>query len=93
MKCCGSIVKSPFCPQCGKRLRSGHALDGLLVQLRRTEKAHRKTVEQFASGETGPNHWTPERLAKRIAQLTAVVEKWKTWGDALEKLIEPTRPT
>ncbi len=71
-KCCGKIRDANFCPECGKQLRQTANLAGLLKHIRMQEIRY--------SNETA--------LKLQRGLKTQARNRWKAWGDELEKLMD-----
>lgn len=86
MKCCGEERTTPFCPICGLELQGTRTLYGLLRHCRTQQAALEVKIadrEAFDKREGRSQHPFPskERQTKNAA------EKWKTWADELQKLL------
>jgi hypothetical protein len=90
MKCCNENWTTNFCPTCGKQLLPNHPLIGLLAHCRSTESGkrvtagkHRKSAKCYQEKDV----YYYEKYEKMAAAAEANAEKWKSWGDELQKLI------
>ncbi len=71
MKCCDRELATPYCPLCGKPV---NCLVSLLAHVRHNQ--HQAEIRTIGSG------WP--QIARERAKAH---DKWKSWGDALEKVI------
>lgn len=80
LRCCGKIISTKFCPDCGSKAEQSAALQ-LLQYVRSRLKGERKLLETVEMRNR------PDR-ERQLVRLAATVERWKAWEETLEKLIE-----
>jgi hypothetical protein len=97
VKCCGEIVKTPFCPMCG-RPSSGHSLVSLLSYCRKhlkaTEASYRKMKKDQEQGDDSFS------LKRSFNSSKSKLRKWSQWVASLEAVLsdsgtpkeDPERP-
>ncbi len=71
VKCCGVVVGTAFCPECGKRLRHIGTPQALLTHLR-----SRIALLQSNLRNINPTDPRCERMRK---QYTSALQKWQCW--------------
>lgn len=80
--CCNAEVTTPFCPQCGKKLRTNEP------PLRALVRQCFNNAQSLATKATNlrRNNLYPKAMA--TAERSSA--RWKKWGEELEKLLEIT---
>ncbi len=94
MKCCGSELETPFCPDCGKEnCGVAYPLKGLLRYLRTNEKAAQKNIESLEKWINSPGCQLSDFDRKRKLHLRQkTYDRWKRWADSLDKLTSKEPP-
>lgn len=80
--CCGSKLKTRFCPNCGKP--NEHPLQGLLKYC----LTQLKTTQTRLKNE---GHRSSPRV-NMVKSFTAGINRWNDWSVALGKIIEKELP-
>jgi hypothetical protein len=72
--CCGNLVKTPFCPNCGNKAGTS-PLQSLLSYVRGQAASMRRRADEDAAEFPG---------RKSNARYERGAAKWEAWRDALE---------
>jgi hypothetical protein len=65
MECCGEERKTPFCPQCGKKIVDANGLQGLLLHVQQRVRSLKRTP----SDPKKLDKWQSwERLLKEVVE-------------------------
>jgi hypothetical protein len=89
MECCGEERETPFCPACGRKLRSPHPLDSLLAHCLRQWTTLSKSAATVRRKSDSPR-WRDhrERRERSAAKTDKRAERWRDWADALAAILE-----
>ncbi len=86
IECCGSERATPFCPECGKRIRNIHSIYGLLehcqlrLQILKSGLNRSKLANpDLPQGSRGSIKRTDKQMS---------INKWENWVDELTKLLQ-----
>jgi hypothetical protein len=93
-ECCGEERDTPFCPICGRQLTVGYTLHQLIAYCRQHQKQREKELRRLTdSAEPSPVSFTvgndrDERRMVRIRHAQQFRDKWKSWADQIESLMQ-----
>ena len=73
LTCCGEILKTPFCPQCGSKAEDS-PLRSLLRHLEIQVSKAQVELDKITKNE---------RFSHQIPRYQRILEKWTRWRDAL----------
>ena len=86
MKCCGKSRSTPFCPQCGRKIKGADPLLSLLAYLRDMQRSQERSLDALHN-KCANNEEPSEFLASSIANKERAVKKWQVWADAVEGIM------
>ncbi len=76
MICCGKVVESNYCPDCGKKIKSNDVLDDILEHIRFELKKHVRRKEKIENNIVEP-------YRNEIPKLDIWIKKWKAWENEI----------
>jgi hypothetical protein len=88
VSCCDQQHNTPFCPDCGRKLREPSTISGLLCHLSLTIKKHRTAINTLRERLEDPKCEQPLKIKKKIAGFEAGIEKHQEWKKAINELRE-----
>lgn len=89
--CCGKNRHTKFCPECGRSIVTGAT--GPLVSLishLATIVGQNKSRIQYLSEDP---HVNPDRNSRVVARCQKTIDKYQSWIDEVQKLLESTKAT
>src|SRR5438552_11668277 len=88
MKCCNEDRQTPFCPLCGRQLRSANPLDGLLKHLRQVVKNWQRQTDRLRNLVANePQDRRIDKRKGRLALAEGKIIQWQEWADSIAAII------
>jgi len=103
-KCCGSIVRTPHCPFCGRKFTDADPLAALLdycdtnlkrarMKLKESERDFERVKAMRNDTRTPVEEWDSVIRAteKTLSHRQRSARRWELWRNALAKVVETER--